>query len=143
MRHIRQALRLHLEAGLSYGQIARAVGIGKGTVGKFIVLARAAGVDWAVAQTLSDEQLEARLYRPAHEIVASAARPASTPLFLHLKHLGEAGACPVGFDAWATTSAWNCAIARAGPLVGPIAPAASRKCRRSVMYIAALISVNT
>jgi transposase len=65
MRQIRQALRLHLEAGLSYAQIARAVGIGKGTVGKFMLLARAAGVDWAVAQTLSDAQLEARLYRPA------------------------------------------------------------------------------
>ena len=65
MRQIRQALRLHLEAGLSYAQIARAVGIGKGTVGKFMLLARAAGVDWSVSQTLSDEQLEARLYRPA------------------------------------------------------------------------------
>ena len=52
MRQIRQALRLHLEAGLSYAQVARAVGIGKGTVGKFVLLARAAGVDWAVAQTL-------------------------------------------------------------------------------------------
>ena len=63
MRQIRQSLRLHLEAGLSYAQVARAVGIGKGTVGKFILLARAAGVDWAVAQTLCDEELEARLYR--------------------------------------------------------------------------------
>ena len=65
MRLIRQALRLHLEAGLSYAQVARAVGVGKGTVGKFVLLARAAGVDWAVAQTLTDEELEARLYRPA------------------------------------------------------------------------------
>ncbi len=65
MRQIRQALRLHLEAGLSYAQVARAVGIGKGTVGKFLLLARAAGVDWAVAQTLSDDELEERLYRPA------------------------------------------------------------------------------
>ena len=55
MRQIRQALRLHLEAGLSYAQVGRAVGIGKGTVGKFLLLARAAGVDWAVAQTLSDD----------------------------------------------------------------------------------------
>ena len=47
MRQIRQALRLHLEAGLSYAQVARAVGIGKATVGKFVLLARAAGVDWA------------------------------------------------------------------------------------------------
>ena len=65
MRQIRQALRLHLEAGLSYAQVGRAVGIGEGTVGKFVLLARAAGVDWAVAQTLTDEELEARLYRPA------------------------------------------------------------------------------
>ena len=65
MRQIRQALRLHLEAGLSYAQIARAVGTAKGTVGKFMLLARAAGVDWSVAQTLSDAELEARLYRPA------------------------------------------------------------------------------
>ncbi len=65
MRQIRQALRLYLEAGLSYAQVARALGLGKGTVSKFMLLARAAGVDWAVAQTLSDEQLEARLYRPA------------------------------------------------------------------------------
>ncbi len=64
MRKIRQTLRLHLEAGLSYAQVARAVGIGKGTVGKVMLLARAAGVDWALAQTLSDEELEARLYRP-------------------------------------------------------------------------------
>ena len=46
MRQIRQALRLHLEAGLSYAQVARAVGTAKGTVGKFVLLARAAGVDW-------------------------------------------------------------------------------------------------
>jgi hypothetical protein len=58
MRQIRQALRLHLEARLSYAQVARAVGIGKGTVGKFILFARAAGVDWAVAQTLTDEELD-------------------------------------------------------------------------------------
>jgi transposase len=65
MHRIRQTLRLQLEAGLSYAEIARAVGIGKGTVGKILLLARAAGVDWALAQTLTDEELEARLYRPA------------------------------------------------------------------------------
>ena len=65
MRQIRQALRLHLEARLSYAEVARALGTAKGTVGKIVLLARAAGVDWAVAQTLSDEELEARLYRPA------------------------------------------------------------------------------
>lgn len=34
-------------------------------VGKYVSLARAHGVDWTRAQTLTDEELEARLYRPA------------------------------------------------------------------------------
>jgi transposase-like protein len=63
MRQIRQCLRLHCEAQLSYSQIAQATGVSKTTVGKFILLARAAGLDWALAQTLSDEQIEARLYK--------------------------------------------------------------------------------
>ena len=31
---------------------------------KLVLLARAAEVNWAVAETLGDEELEARLYRP-------------------------------------------------------------------------------
>ena len=65
MRQIRQTLRLHFEAGLSYAQVARAIPTAKATVGKIILLARAAGVDWALAQTLCDDELEARLYRAA------------------------------------------------------------------------------
>lgn len=64
MRQIRQTLRLHYEAGLSYGQVGRALGVPKATVGKTVLLARAAGVDWATAQSLSDAELEARLYKP-------------------------------------------------------------------------------
>ena len=64
MRQIRQTLRLHHEAGLSYAQVARALGMAKATVGKIALLARAADVDWPLAQTLTDEELEARLYKP-------------------------------------------------------------------------------
>jgi transposase len=64
MRQIRQTLRLHHEAGLSLAQIAGALGIAKSTAGKFISHARAAGVDWATAQRLSDEELEARVFAP-------------------------------------------------------------------------------
>ena len=39
-------------------------GIAKSTAAKFVSLARAAGVDWSLAQGLSDEDLEARLFRP-------------------------------------------------------------------------------
>jgi transposase len=65
MRRIRETLRLHLQAGLSYNEIGRALKISKSVVGKYVSLARVAGVDWDLAQTLSDEDLEARLYRPA------------------------------------------------------------------------------
>lgn len=64
MRQIRETLRLHLQAGLSYNEVGRALKISKSAVGKYVSLARVAGVDWAAAQTLTDDELEARLYRP-------------------------------------------------------------------------------
>ena len=64
MRRIREALRLHLQAGLSYCEVGRALKISKSAVGKYVSLARVAGVDCAVAEGLTDEELEARLYRP-------------------------------------------------------------------------------
>lgn len=65
MRQLRQILRLHLESGLSLRECSRVLGIGKSTINDIARKARAAGVDWAVAQTLSDEELEAKLYLPA------------------------------------------------------------------------------
>ena len=65
MRRIREILRLHLQAGLSYSEAGRALKISKSVVGKYVVQARMAGVDWDTAQSLSDDDLEARLYRPA------------------------------------------------------------------------------
>ena len=64
MRRIRETLRLHLQAGLSYNEVGRALKISKSVVGKYVSLARVASVDWAVAQALTDDELEARLYRP-------------------------------------------------------------------------------
>ena len=64
MRRIREALRLHLQAKLSYAEIGGALKISKSVVGKYVSLARAASVDWDVTQSLSDEDLDARLYRP-------------------------------------------------------------------------------
>jgi len=58
MRRIRETLRLHLGAGLSYSEIARALKVSKSVAGKYVSLARAAGVDWDVAQTPTDEELE-------------------------------------------------------------------------------------
>lgn len=65
MRQIRETLRLHLQAGLSYAEVGRVLKISKSAVCKYVSLARAASVDWAHADTLADEELEAKLYRPA------------------------------------------------------------------------------
>jgi transposase len=65
MRRIRDVLRLHLQAGLSYNEVGRALKISKSVAGKYVSLARAACVDWPLAETLTDEELESRLYRPA------------------------------------------------------------------------------
>ncbi len=88
MRQIRQALRLHLEAGLSHAQAGRALGLPKATVGKYARLARAAGVDWTVAQGLSDEELEARLYRPAVPRAARHLEPDYALIHQELKRPG-------------------------------------------------------
>ena len=65
MRRIREALRLHLQAGLTYNEVGRALKISKSVVGKYVSLAKVAGVDCTVADGLDDAELESRLYRPA------------------------------------------------------------------------------
>jgi transposase len=46
-------------------QVGAALGISKSCVSEIASYARAAGVDWALAQALSDDELQSRLYRPA------------------------------------------------------------------------------
>ncbi len=64
MRPIRETLRLHLQGALSFSEVGRCLKISTSVAAKYVSMARTAGVDWALAQTLSDEELEARLYRP-------------------------------------------------------------------------------
>ena len=88
MRRIRETLRLHLQAGLSYSEVARALKISKSAAGKYVSLARAAGVDWDLAQTLSDEALEARLYRPAVPRASHQLAPVFAVVHQELKRAG-------------------------------------------------------
>ena len=64
MSKIRHTLELLHSGNLSQRQIGAALGISKSTVSEIASYARAASVDWAQAQHLSDEELQARLYRP-------------------------------------------------------------------------------
>lgn len=88
MRRIRETLRLHLQADLSYNEIGRALKISKSVAGKYVSLARAAGIDWAVAQALTDEELEARLYRPALSRSSHQLAPDFALVHLELKRPG-------------------------------------------------------
>ena len=88
MRQIRQTLRLHLEAGLSYAQVSAALGIAKSTVGSMVLMARAAGVDWAIAQTLTDEALEAKQNHPLVPRTSARLEPDYAVLHQELKRPG-------------------------------------------------------
>ncbi|WP_068686450.1 MULTISPECIES: IS21 family transposase [unclassified Variovorax] len=88
MRQLRQTLRLHLESELSLRECSRVLGIAKTTIGDIVRNARAAGVDWAVAQTLSDAELEARLYQPAVPRLARHLEPDYALIHQELKRPG-------------------------------------------------------
>lgn len=88
MRQIREVLRLHHEAGLSYAECARVLKISRSTVGKIVLLARAAGLDYASAQQSSDEALDARLYRPPVPRTRRLTEPDFAAIHLELKRPG-------------------------------------------------------
>jgi len=66
MSKIIEVLRLKYDAQLSHAQIARAVGLSKGAVGKYVSLATGAGISaWPLPDGTDEAALERRL-RPAH-----------------------------------------------------------------------------
>ena len=67
MRKIRELLRMKLEMGLPHRSIARACGLGAGTVSEYVRRAGEKGLSWPLPEGLDDQELEALLYprRPA------------------------------------------------------------------------------
>lgn len=63
MRKVREVLRLKFELGRSQRQIAQSCGLGLGTVSDYLQRARASAVSWEDAKTLTDNELEARLFK--------------------------------------------------------------------------------
>ncbi len=72
MRKLREILKLKYETGLAHREIAKACGIGAGTVSAYVHRAREAGLSWPLPDELDDESLEARLFTLG--TVAGAAR---------------------------------------------------------------------
>jgi transposase len=64
MSKIRRTLQLLAKSGLSTRQVAAALSVSKTTVSEIAMHARDAGVDWPLASTLNDDELQARLCPP-------------------------------------------------------------------------------
>ncbi len=88
MRHIRETLRLHEQAKLSYAEMAGVLKIAKSTVDKCVLLARTAGLDWQAAQTMGDAELDALLFRPPVPRTSHQQAPDFTAIHQELKRPG-------------------------------------------------------
>ncbi len=89
MSKIRQALQLLAgDAGLSRRQVAAALGVSKTTISEIAMYARDAGVDWPLASTLSDDELQVRLYPPPRPRSTARAEPDCAAVHQELKRPG-------------------------------------------------------
>jgi transposase len=62
MRHVREVMRLHREAGVPMREIARMTGAARSTVRDMIVRFERAELAWPVPPEISDAELETKLY---------------------------------------------------------------------------------
>ncbi len=88
MSKIRQALQLLADGSLSTRQAAAALGISKSTVSEIAMYARDAGVGWPQAATLSDDELQSRLYPPPRPRSSTRREPDYAALHQELKRPG-------------------------------------------------------
>jgi transposase len=88
MSKIRHTLQLLHSGQLSQRQIGVALGISKSTVSEIASYTRAAGLDWAQALQLTDQELQARLYRPAVARQSRHLEPDYAHLHSELKRAG-------------------------------------------------------
>jgi transposase len=82
MRQIKEILRQKLVLGRSHRDIAQNVGVSVGSVGGAVGRAKAAGLQWADVEGLSEAALETRLYGPPRG-TAGAKRCPPDPAYIH------------------------------------------------------------
>src|SRR5580658_4482884 len=75
MRKIREVLRLKYELRLGHRAIAASCAIGKASVSDYLKRAERAGLTWEHAKTLSDAEIENRLFRHVGRNEPSARAP--------------------------------------------------------------------
>src|SRR5437667_5948997 len=101
MRQTREILRQKWSLGRTHREVAQSLRISTGAVGTTVLRARAAALDWAQVDALSDDVLHARVYGPPtppthHRAVPDCAylhaerrRPGGTLELLHLEYLEQ------------------------------------------------------
>ena len=94
MSKIRHTLQLLHGGNLSTRKIGSALGISKSTVSEIASFARASGLDWEQAHLLSDEDLQARPYRPPVARQSRHLEPDYAHLHGELKRSGVIGSMP-------------------------------------------------
>ncbi len=62
MRKFRELMRLKFEAKLTHRQIARSLGMGAGTVSRYVHQLQTGGLSWPLEPNLSDADIERRLF---------------------------------------------------------------------------------
>ena len=88
MRKVREVLRLKYESGLRHRAIARACGVGVGTVSEYVQRAARAGLAWPLPAELDEAALDAQLF-PAPPVPArDRVPPDCTRIHQELKRAG-------------------------------------------------------
>ena len=76
MHRTREILRQKWALGRSHRDVAASVGVSAGVVGKTVIRARGAGLDWAEVESLDDEQLDlSAIWAPGSQRSESARSP--------------------------------------------------------------------
>jgi transposase len=89
MRKFRELMRLKYQAKLTHRQIARSLGIGAGTVSRYVRDLQAAGLSWPLPAALSDADIERRLFpEPAVRPRATKVMPDFAAVHHELKRKG-------------------------------------------------------
>jgi transposase len=99
MRKIKEVLRLKYDCGLSEREIARSCRVSRSTIAEYLVRAQAAGLSWPEAATLSQAQLNERLF-PVRQV--------STPLQRSLPD------CQYIYDQLRTYQKFNLTLSQLG-----------------------------
>ena len=83
MRKLREILRQKWLLGRSHRAAAASTGVSAGSVGRAVVRAKGVGLSWADVVTMTDEQLEERLYGPP--TCPTHDRPKPDPVWIHVE----------------------------------------------------------